>query len=302
MNYKKIFKSQKVRFLILNLLSILPDCIMLKIQYRLKLGRKLYLHKPERFTEKLQIYKMYYRNPILCQCVDKYEVRSYVDSKGLSSILNDLYMVEEDSNNINFSILPNQFVIKTNDGGGGENIIICKNKETMIKQEVINKLSSWKDKKNINPGREWAYTGIAKSRIIIEKYLENRENPEAGIEDFKFLCFSGRPEYVIIDKDRYIGHKRNIYSIDRKKLDVDSDCKQFYNDYSWPQNYYEMVKVAEKLSKDFPFVRVDLYNVDGQIIFGELTFYPWSGYVQFRPDSFDYELGSHFSLDFYNCN
>ena len=301
-NYKKIIKSQKVRFAILNTLFFLPDFLMLKLQYRLKLGKKLNLKNPHSFTEKIQYYKIHYRNPLLGMCVDKYMVREYVKTKGLSQILNDLFFVGDDGSQICFETLPEKFVVKTTDGGGGENIIICREKKLINEEDVINKISQWKDKKNINPGREWAYTGIAKSRIIIEKYLENRENPEAGIEDFKFLCFSGKPKYVVIDKDRYIEHKRNIYTINKVKLDIESDCKQFQGDYNWPNNYSEMVSIAKKLSQDFPFVRVDLYNVDGKIIFGELTFYPWSGYVQFKPDSFDYELGSHFSLDFYNCN
>ena len=290
-NYKKLIRNQNTRFLILKLLNFIPDSVMLKLQYKLKMGRSLNLKSPKRFTEFLQYYKINYRNPVLGQCVDKYEVRSYINAKGLQTILNDLYCVCDDAEKIDFSKLPNQFVLKTTDGGGGENVIICKDKLSADLDEIKAKLSKWKNKKNVNAGREWAYTQIKKSRIIAEKYLENTENSEAGIEDYKFLCFSGVPKYVIIDKDRYIGHKRNFYTIDRQKIDVDSDCKQFSEDYKFPVNYDEMVEIAKRLSEDFPFVRVDLYNINGKIIFGELTFYPWSGYVQFTPDDFDFKLG-----------
>lgn len=296
-NYKKIFKSQKLRFFILKTLSFLPDSIMLKIQYRMKLGRKLNLTNPERFTEKLQYYKMRYKNPILGICVDKYEVRKYLRQKGLDNILNELFLVADSANDIDFSKLPDQFVLKTTDGGGGENVIICTNKSIVNINELKKKLSGWKNKKNVNAGREWAYTQSPKSRIIAERYLENKANPKAGIEDFKFLCFHGTPRYVIIDKDRYIGHKRNFYTIEKQRLNVESDCKQFDEDYIFPSNYNEMVDIARKLSEDFPFVRVDLYNVNGKIIFGELTFYPWSGYVQFNPDKFDFTLGKEFDIE-----
>ena len=142
-----------------------------------------------------------------------------------------------------------------------------------------------------NPGREWAYTGIKELNIIAEQLLVNTKHPEAGVEDFKILCFNGEPRYIIVDKDRYIDHKRNFYTTSWERLDVTTDHEQFETPYPKPDNFDEMMEVARKLSADFPFVRVDLYNVEGHIYFGELTFYPWSGYVQFTPDEFDYTLG-----------
>lgn len=109
---------------------------MLKWQYRIKMGRKLDLNRPQRYTEKLQLYKMYYRNSVLFQCVDKYRVREYVAAKGLTSILNTLYGVYEDCKDIDWNVLPDSFVIKTTDGGGGENIFICKNKADLNIESV----------------------------------------------------------------------------------------------------------------------------------------------------------------------
>ena len=118
MNYKKIFRSQKLRFLILRYLSFVSDKRMLSWQYKIKLGRNLNFKKPDRYTEKLQLYKMYYRNPLLGECVDKYNVRKYIESKGLSDILNTLYGVYDEVADIDFNKLPNKFVVKSTDGGG----------------------------------------------------------------------------------------------------------------------------------------------------------------------------------------
>ena len=271
---------------------------MLKIQYRLKLNRRLDLSKPKRFTEKLQWYKLEHRDPIMGKCVDKYQVREYVKSKNLESILCDIYGVYSDVEEIDFEMLPARFVIKTTDGSGGENILICKDKLSLDLDDVRAKLASWKNKKDINAGREWAYTCIDKTRYIIEEYLEDEMNPEAGISDFKFLCFKGKPFCVVYDKDRYIGHKRNFYDMDWNNLSVVSDCPGFDDaGMEKPKGFDEMVRVAEVLSADFPFVRVDLYYLRDQVYFGELTFYPWSGYVQFVPDDFDFKLGRQFETN-----
>lgn len=295
MNYKKIIKSQQLRFKILELLKWVPDSWMLPLQYKIKLGRWPNMKTPKRWTEKLQLYKMYYRNPALPRCVDKYEVRKYIEEKGLGKYLVKLYGVWKNANEINLDALPNSFVLKTTDGGGGENVIIVSDKTKENFDSLRLKLNSWLDRKDINAGREWAYTGIKKSQIIAEELLVNKDNPDAGIEDFKILCFNGEPKYIIVDKDRYIDHKRNFYTPQWERKIVTTDHEQFDDDYPKPKNFEKMLEVAHELSKDFPFVRVDLYNVDGTIYFGELTFYPWTGYVQFTPDEFDFELGSYFT-------
>lgn len=289
--YQNILKSRQTRFAILKALSFLPDSIMLPLQYRIKTGRWPNLKHPQRWTEKIQLYKMLYRNPSLPKCVDKYKVRNFVEERGLSIILNELYGIYENANEIDFEKLPEKFVIKTTDGGGGNNVLLIHDKKKLDIKAIQAEVNSWLNIKDINAGREWAYTEIDKSRIIIEELLINKNNPKAGIEDFKILCFHGEPHYIIVDKDRYINHKRNFYTTSWTKVDVTTDHKQFEPDYPKPDNLVEMLDVARKLSDGFPFVRVDLYNVDGKIYFGELTFYPWTGYVQFTPDKFDFTLG-----------
>lgn len=296
-SYKKIIRSQKLRFAILKALSFLSDRQMLSLQYYVKYYRKCNFENSQRWTEKLQLYKMYYRNPVMGTCVDKYEVRSYVENKGLGETLNKLYAIYNRAEEIDLDKLPNSFVLKTTDGGGGLNVVLVNDKSYIDLPHIKSEFNTWMGRFKVGSvptGREWAYSLIKKSRIIAEELLVNRENQEAGIEDFKILCFHGEPKYIIVDKDRYIDHKRNFYDTGWNRVNVITDHEQFEVAYPKPKNFEEMLHVAKVLSEDFPFVRVDLYNVEGKIYFGELTFYPWSGYVQFTPDSFDYELGKLF--------
>lgn len=298
MNYKKIIKSRQNRFAILKALSWVPDSIMLRIQYRIKNGRWPNLKHPKRFTEKLQLYKMKYRNPLMPQCVDKFEVRKFVESKGLGNILNELYGVYDKAEEIDFENLPQKFVIKTTDGGGGNTIIICEDKSKLDIPQTIKTVNSWLDAgRVVNSGREWAYTGIEKSRIIIEKIIDDGEGGH-NLTDYKFFCFNGEPKYIYVVTDRKPGEYAffGIYDINFNKLSA-YRCDERRSDRveTRPENYEQMVEVAKSLSVEFPHVRVDLYNVKGKIYFGELTFYDGSGYFQYDPDSFDFEMGSCFT-------
>lgn len=296
MDYKKIIKNRNTRFLILKLLGFVPDRIMLKLQYKIKLGRSLNLNHPKRFTEKLQWYKINYRNPIMHRCVDKYGVRKFVESKGLSDILVKLYGHYKTINDVPFSSLPNSFVIKTTHGGGGLNVVVVPDKSKLDTEELKQKLSFSEDRvANNGGGREWAYYGL-KTGIIVEQLLVNSENPRAGVNDYKIFCYNGHAKYIIVDVDRYIGHKRNFYDREWHNLHITSDCPAADREIEKPENLEKMLDIAERLSEDFPYVRVDLYSVEGKVYFGELTFYPWSGYVQFLPDSADFMFGKDFTL------
>ena len=298
MNYKNIIRSQSTRFAILRVLSWVPDPIMLRLQYRIKMGFWPDFKHPKRYTEKLQVFKMKYRKPLMHLCVDKYEVRKYVESKGLGFILNELYGVYNKSEDIDFDVLPNQFVMKTTTGGGGQNVIIVKNKESENLDELRKKLSQWSDANNLGAlaGREWAYTEC-KPRIVVEEYLETPTSSKSLI-DYKFFCFNGEPKFLYVITDRKSGEYAylGVYDIYFNKLQT-YRCDERRAEYAVakPKNYEEMVEVARKLSADFPHVRVDLYNIDGKIYFGELTFYDGSGYFHYDPDSFDYEVGSYFT-------
>lgn len=293
MDYKKYIRSQQLRFKILAMLNWLPDSIMLRLQYRIKFAFWPNFKRPKRFTEKLQLYKMKYRNPVMPQCVNKYEVRKYIESKGLSVILNNLYGVYDSFDEIDFINLPDKFVIKSTTGGGGFNVIVVTDKNTCNWEKVGLKINAWLQHKNgnVNPGREWAYSGMGKTRIIIEKYLENSE--EEGLVDYKFFCFNGEPKCIQVDTGRFDGHHQNYYDMQWQSLGVHCTYPEG-KPQPMPQNFDEMKNVAAHLSAEFPFVRVDLYSVNGKVYFGELTFYPSSGYGKFHPDEFDFTLGNYF--------
>lgn len=292
--YKKIFRTPAIRSRVLKILGFVPDGIMLRMQYRIKLGRKLNLKNPKRFTEKLQWYKINYRNPKMRICVDKYQVRAYVRSKGLSENLVKLYGHYKSLADIEWDKLPEQFVIKTTNGGGGLNVVVCKDKADLDIARLNEKLIC-KRKGSRYGGREWAYYKLP-AGVVIEELLVNDEIPEAGINDYKFFCYNGEPKYIVVDVDRYIGHKRNFYDIEWNNLHITSDCPAVDRELKKPDTLEEMIRIAKILSADFPYVRVDLYSCKGKVYFGELTFYPWSGYVQYTPDSADFLFGKEFEL------
>lgn len=297
MNYKKIIRNQDLRFKILHLLRFIPDKVMVSIQYRIKLGRYPNIKNLQRYTEKLQWYKLYYRTELMTQCADKYLVRKYVESKGLGNTLNKLYAVYDSVDEIDIALLPDKFVMKTTNGSGTN--YFCTDKSKLDLDIIKKEFSKWLKRDIYSSGREWSYKNI-KPRIIVEELLEDGSNTFSGINDYKFLCFNGKPKYVVFDVDRYVEHKRNIYDIDWNFLDVSTDCPNLGDVVEKPEGFEEMVNIANILCEDFPCVRVDLYLVNHRVYFGELTFYPWTGYVQFEPDEFDYELGKEFKLPLAN--
>lgn len=299
MDYKKIIKSRDLRIKLLRLFDWIPDKSMIKFQYKMKTGRKLNLKNPQRFTEKLQWYKLYYKNPIMKQCVDKYDVRDYIKSKGLGCILNDVYGIFDKIEDINFDVLPNKFVIKDTLGGGGNSVIIVDDKSKADFTEIKITMSKWLSTsiKRKSSGREWPYEGN-KHRIIIEKYIES-DIKDGGLVDYKLFCFNGLVDYLYIINGRCVGKhaKLGIYDKDFNKLNVYRNDEFVQEEiFKMPKNYSQMVEYAKIISQEFPHARVDFYNVRGKIIFGEITFFDGSGYMKYNPDSFDYELGKNFDL------
>ncbi|MBD5321607.1 MAG: carbonic anhydrase [Bacteroides sp.] len=295
MEIKKIIKSQGTRHAIMRLGRFLPDRIMLALQYRLLLHRWPRLKAPQRFNEWIQVYKMSYRNPDMLRCVDKYDVRQYVADKIGHKHLTALYQVVDNAHDIDFKSLPEKFVIKSTSGGNGDNVMIVRDRDALDIPAVTEKINGWLKKNYSDTSREWAYRSAARHpRIIVEEYIDHL--PEKGLDDYKFFCFNGKCKFFKVDFNRYTNHQANYYTPDGQLLNVIEG--NFTNDPAHSiapsAEISEMVILAEKLSADFPFVRVDLYNNDNRIIFGEMTFYPASGYTRFIPDDFDYEAGKYF--------
>lgn len=294
MNYKNLIPNKSLRLKILKLVDFLPDKIMIYIQYYIATGRVLNLNNPTRYTEKIQWYKLYYRKKLMTQCVDKYLVREYIKEKGLKDILIPLYGAYDDAEEINFDILPNSFVIKTNNGSHTN--ILCKDKNSLNFIESKNKLNLWMKEWAGKVGREWAYYNV-KPKIVCEEFIGLNLNK--GLDDYKFFCFNGEPYclYTIIDRKDDDELKLGIYDLEFNKLKYRRiDINPIIQNINKPKNYQKMIEIVRILAKDFPHVRVDLYNINGEIYFGELTFYDGSGYKGYISDEFDSILGKEFVL------
>lgn len=269
-------------------LKFLPDKLYLKICYRIKLGKKLNLKEPSTFNEKMQWLKLYNRNPLYTTLVDKYNVREYVKDK-----IGEEYLIPmvggpwERSEDIDFSILPDKFVLKCNHDSGS--VIICKNKEKFDYKNARKKLNKCLKRNFYYFGREWPYKNV-KPLIIAEKYLgtETGEN----LKDYKFFSFEGKVNLIQVDIGRFHEHKRNVYNVEwerqEMKIEYPTDSMVFTEK---PALLNEMIEKAEILSEDLPFGRIDFYYCNEKIYFGEITLFHGSGFEKFEPSSWDCELG-----------
>lgn len=269
-----------------------PDKVAIKILWKNEFGRNLNLINPQSFNEKLQWLKLYYRKDIMTRLVDKIAVKEFV-----SNLISENYIIptiatSDSINEINLDSLPNSFVIKTSAGGGGNNVLIIRDKNDTIRKSIIEKFSNISKESAFFPGREWPYKNV-KNRIIIEELIGG-----GRLLDYKLFCFNGEPKFFKIDFDRYTNHHANYYSLngDRFPFGEKSCPPSADKEFPLPENFDEMISIARKLSSDFPFVRVDLYNVNGKIYFGEITFFPASGFGRFTDDKWDFELGSYIDL------
>ena len=293
--YKRIIKSKEKRLKILKLLAFIPDRVIIPIQYRIKTGNKLDLKTPARYTEKLQWYKLNYRKPIMTQCADKYEVRDYVSNRGCKECLNKLYSVYDNPYDIDFENLPNTFAMKMTVGSGMNYFVRDKKMEDI---QALKKMAiDWFKTDSSSYGREWCYYNI-KPRIVFEELLPLDNNND--LPDYKFFCFNGEPYclYTMIDyTTNHDNGKLGFFDMEFKLLPYyRKDFKPITEQIEKPKNFEKMVEYARILSKGFPHVRVDFYDIDGKIVFGELTFYNASGYTVFEPDEFDYILGEKIVL------
>ena len=278
--------------------SWIPDYTYLTIRYRARMGKWPNLKHPQLFTEKIQWLKMNNRKPEYTIMVDKYAVKEYV-----ANIIGKQYIIPtlavwEKTEDIDCHCLPNQFVLKTTHGGGGCDVIVCKDKRKFDKEAALVKLTTSLTSDLFKKFREWPYKNVPK-RIIAEKFMQV-ENAEEGsdLKDYKFFCFNGKVRFFKIDFDRFVEHHANYYSPDGKLLPFgEADLPPVPSHVeNMPENLAEMIQLAEKLSVEQSFLRVDFYNINGLIYFGELTFYPASGMGTFTDENIDLQLGSYLKL------
>lgn len=268
-----------------------PSKIYIKIQYRNYTGKRLDLRNPQTFNEKLQWLKLYDRNPLYTNLVDKYKVREFISQTIGEEYLIPLLGVWDKFDEIDFGELPNKFVLKPNHTSG--DVFICKDKTKVNFDELRTKVNAWLEREYYWEHREWPYKNI-KPRIFAEKYMVD----ESGVElkDYKFFCFNGEPKALFVATDRGIDTRFNFYDMQFNQLPFMQHYKNSTKKINKPQGFDEMVILATTLSTGIPHVRVDFYDVNGKIYFGELTFYHFSGLEKFEPDEWDFKLGSWLEL------
>lgn len=272
---------------------IIPSKIYLRMMYKLVVGNKLNLKNPKTFNEKLQWLKIYNKSPEYIEMVDKYDVKEYVSRKIGEDYIIKTLGVWDSVEKIDIAKLPDRFVLKcTHDSGS---TFICKSKETfnfeLVKSEIRKKLKSnlywW--------SREWPYKNV-KPRIIAEELLHDDSTDD--LRDYKFMCFNGEVKCSFVCSDRHTKNGLHVTFFDRdwNVMPFERSFPKHKDGFPKPVNYEKMIEFAEMLSKDIPFVRVDFYEVNGKIYFGELTFFPGAGMEAFDPEEWDLTLGSWIEL------
>lgn len=271
----------------------IPDKLFLKILFKRCMDKRLNLANPQTFNEKLQWLKLYDRKPEYTTMVDKYAVKKYV-----ADIIGEEYIIPtlgvwNHFDEIDFSTLPKQFVLKcTHDSGG---LVICRDKNKLDMKAAKEKLESSLKINYYWSGREWPYKNV-KPRIIAEKYMT--DSCTNDLYDYKFFCFGGQVKCFKVDFDRFIEHHANYYDPSGKILSFgEAELPPIYDKpIKITKNLEKMCEFAEKLTAGIPFLRADFYDVEGKIYFGELTFYPASGFGKFTDDSWDLQLGKWIEL------
>lgn len=262
--------------------------------FKLNMGKELNLDNPQTFSEKLQWLKLYDRKPEYTQMVDKVEAKNYV-----ARIVGDEYIIPtigvwDRVEDIDWDTLPNQFVLKcTHDSGG---IVICSDKSKLNTKAAIAKLKKGLRKNYYYRNREWPYKNV-KPRIIAEQYMVDESGYE--LKDYKWFCFDGEPKALFIATDRGTENeetKFDFFDAEFNHLPFTNGHPNAKREIKKPEGFEQMKKLAAQLSNGCPHLRVDFYDINGKIYFGELTFYHWSGMMPFEPEEWDYTFGSWIKL------
>lgn len=293
---KQFVLDPKVRFGYLTRAGFynhMSDEEYLSRKYQLYFGQKLDLQNPQTFNEKLQWLKLYNRKPEYTVMVDKYKVREYIAQELGEEYLIPLLGVWDNPDEIDFDVLPNQFVLKCNHNSG-LGMCICKDKSELDISKVKVELRKGLKQDYYLTGREWPYKDVPR-KIIAEKYMED---VSGDLKDYKFYCFNGEMKFVMINSDRNTSRPTRADYFDR-----DFNWLDFTWGYSHaevhpkkPEQFEKMVAIVEKLAKGLPHIRVDLYDCNGKIYFGELTFFDGSGFDKIEPLEWDYKIGKLLKL------
>lgn len=272
---------------------LIPDRIYLQIVYFRHFKKFIDFDNPKTFNEKIQWLKLNYRKEEYTNLVDKYRVKQYI-----TKLIGEEYVIPtlgvwNNVDDIDFKSLPEKFVLKCNNDSGG--IVICKNKKDFDEVKAKSFLKERLKNNGYWYGREWPYKNV-KPCIIAEKYMEDSISKD--LKDYKFFCFNGSMEFFDIDIDRFIEHRANYYDRNGNFLPFGKTyCPPDYTKkIEMPKNLDKMIELAETISHNTVLSRIDFYEIDGQVYFGEITFYPGSGFSPFTDEKWDYKLGDMIDL------
>lgn len=295
-------RAQFCDSIVKNFLGFLPDKLYLSLRYRCQMGYWINWKNPKTFTEKLQWLKVYDYKPEYTKMVDKLAAKDYVASR-----IGEVYIIPtlgvwDKVEDIDWDSLPDQFVLKTTHGGGGCGVVVCSDKTHFDKAKAIEKLQTSMHSNAGKTYREKPYLNVPR-KIIAEKFMAERKakgNAKiSDLPDYKFFCFNGKPYYCQVIRDRHTKETIDFYDMEWNHMPfvgLNPVARNGLTPVDCPENYDEMKDICRKLAKDIPFVRVDLYVIDDKKYFGELTFYPASGFGVFTPEEWNGKLGDLLTL------
>lgn len=272
------------------------DEYYLKVQFRSQMGYRLNLDSPKTFSEKLQWLKLYNRHPEYTMMVDKVKVKEYVASVLGNEFIIPTLGVWDDPDNIDFDTLPQQFVLKCNHNSG-VGMYICKDKNKMDVEKVKSELRKGLNQDYYLTNREWPYKNVPR-RILAEQYIDPAPNIK-DLVDYKWYCFNGEPKYCQVIQDRSTVETIDFFDTEwnhQEFVGLNLTAGPATEQPERPANLDLQVRIARELSKDFPFSRIDLYETGDKTFFGEITFYPASGFGKFRPNKYNEIIGRMIKL------
>ena len=289
----KTKKKASLKTKITNKLDIyrLSDKEFLERKFKKKMGRVLDIDKAQTFSEKLQWLKLYYHKPIMTLMADKYGVRDLIRLTIGEKYLIPLWDVYTDLNNISLENLPDSFILKAVHGSGWN--IICYDKNDFNLEEFRKRFKNFMKYNYFRDSKEWVYKNIT-PRIVCERLILDKDGFPP--KDYKIFCFNGEPTYIQVDSNKYRSQMRNIYNLDWELQPFRITYENNHEIQLKPNKLDEMIDIARKFAVGFPFIRVDLYNLDNMIYFSEFTFYTDSGFNDVIPFEWEQKIGKMINL------
>ncbi len=289
---KELSQKQKMNLYFSPFLKIIPSKAFLRMHYGVSLGKRLNLKEPKTFNEKMQWLKLYHHDPIFTKMVDKYEVKDYIKEKIGEEYVIPSIGIYNSFDEIDFGNLPDRFVLKcTHDSGG---LVICKDKSRLDIDASREKLGNSLSRNYYYLGREWPYKNV-KPRILAEVYMENVNR--SNLDVYKILTFNGEPKIIqTIQNDKTPDECIDYFDCKWNLLNLRQDYPNSKEPLKKPACLSQMLQLAKKLSEGIPFLRVDLYEIDGKVYFSEFTFYSDCGFAPFTPPEWDDILGDWIKL------